>query len=222
MRLYTFLKDKFNLTKSETREFLKEHEVLVDGITPTLLTLVDCNSEIKIDSIEYKVNKEEYVYLAYNKAVGVECTNNTNNPNSIINQVNFDRRIFCVGRLDKDSRGLIILTDDPSLPNLALNKDNHVEKTYICKTKELIDNKFIEMLKKPTMIDNKLTRECKAELIDSNTFKIILLEGMNRQIRKMCKKLGRTVIDLKRIKFGKYLLDIEENNYKLIKKEQII
>jgi len=228
MRLYNFLKDELNLTKSEVKEYFVAHNVYVNDVLSSMLTIVDENSIVKsVSSIDqstryFKYKQKEYIYIAYNKSVGVLCSNDKKNPCSILNFIDSKERIYPIGRLDKDSHGLIILTNDNEFTNLVLNKDNHVEKKYICQTREEIDDLFVERLAKPILIDNKYTKECITKLIDNHTFEIVLREGMNRQIRKMALSLGKKVIDLKRISFGKYILDLEENKYKFIKKEDII
>lgn len=228
MRLYNFLKDELNLTKSEVKEYFVAHDVYVNDVLSSMLTIVDENSIVKsVSSIDqstryFKYKQKEYIYIAYNKPVGVLCTNDKKNPCSILNFIDSKERIYPIGRLDKDSHGLIILTNDNEFTNLVLNKDNHVEKKYICQTREEIDDLFVERLSKPILIDNKYTKECITKLIDNHTFEIVLREGMNRQIRKMALSLGKKVIDLKRISFGKYILDLEKNKYKFIKKEDII
>ncbi len=243
MRLYLYLKNELNLTKSEVKNYFLTHDVYVGDVKASLLTKIDSTSKIysvakddicdnddntldnlRIDKITYfsGPSDEDFIYLAYNKPRGVECTNDKNNPNSILNYINIDKRIYTVGRLDKDSHGLIILTNDNSFPNLVLNKENHVAKKYICVTKEEIDLPFVTKLSEPTLINGKYTKKCITELIDNHTFLIILEEGMNRQIRRMALNLGKRVIDLKRISFGKCQLDLEENEYKFIKKEDII
>ena len=228
MRLYNFLKDELNLTKSELKEYFSTHNVYVNDVLSSMLTIVDENSIIKSvfnkdQSIRYfKCIQKEYIYIAYNKPVGVLCSNDKLDPCSILNFIDCDTRIYPIGRLDKDSHGLIILTNDNKFTNLVLNKDNHVEKKYICRTREEIDDFFVKRLSKPILINNKYTKECLTRLIDNHTFEIVLREGMNRQIRKMALSLGKKVIDLKRISFGSYNLDLEENKYKFIKKEDII
>jgi len=228
MRLYNFLKDELNLTKSEVKEYFVAHNVYVNDVLSSMLTIVEENSVIKsVSSIDHSIKcfkyvQKEYIYIAYNKPVGIVCTNDKKNPCSILNFIDSKERIYPIGRLDKDSHGLIILTNDNKFTNLVLNKDNHVEKKYICQTREEIDDLFVERLSKPILIDNKYTKECITKLIDNHTFEIVLREGMNRQIRKMALSLGKKVIDLKRISFGKYILDLEENKYKFIKKEDII
>lgn len=228
MRLYNFLKDELNLTKSELKAYFSTHSVYVNEVLSSMMTIVDENSIIKsVSSIDqsikyFKYVKKEYIYIAYNKPVGIVCTNDRKNACSLLNFIDSKDRIYPIGRLDKDSHGLIILTNDNKFTNFVLNKDNHVEKKYICQTREEIDDLFVNKLSKPILIDNKYTKECITKLIDNHTFEIVLREGMNRQIRKMALSLGKKVIDLKRVSFGAYNLDLEENHYKFIKKEDIL
>lgn len=221
MRLYNFIKGQYNLTKSEVKDFYLNHKIYVNDSKASLTTIIDNDSKIVIDDKEVLIKKEDIIFIAFNKPVGVECTNDINNLNSIINYIGLDKRVVPIGRLDKDSHGLIILTNDLKACNEFLNKDNHVEKEYIVKTKEEIDLEFIEKISKPQFILNKYSKECIVKYIDNHTFNIILKEGMNRQIRRMAKNLGKTVIDLERIRFGNYKLSEPVGKYKYITKDSI-
>lgn len=220
MRLYNFLKNKYNLSKSELNNFYNNHTILLDDTKATLLSIID-TKVLKIDNQIIDTNIE-LVYYMYNKPIGVECTNNTNIDNNIKSIVNIKERVFPIGRLDKDSRGLIILTNDQAICNEVLNKDNHIEKEYIVKVDKIITEEFITNMSRGVSILNRITKPCIVKRIDDYTFDIILKEGLNRQIRRMCKALNYTVIDLQRIRFGSLVLDIDENCKKLIKLENIL
>lgn len=221
MRLYNFLKQEFNLTKSEEKEFFKNHDIKINDKPAKELSIIDFTSNIFIDGKLYKYIENKSIYIAFNKPIGIECTNDIKKENNIISFINYKERIFPIGRLDKDSHGLIILTNDFNAPNEFLNKDNHVEKEYIVKTKEIIDLEFVDKMSKPILLNNKYTKPCVTKLIDEHTFNIILKEGMYRQIRRMAKSLNKTVIDLKRIRFGNLYLDIDEGKYREINKDNI-
>ena len=160
--------------------------------------------------ITYKgkvIDKEDFVYYLYNKPKGLVCTNDLTNKDSYLKTINLEKRVFCVGRLDKESSGLIILTNDGQYTNELLNPITHVEKEYIVKVKERIDQEFIEKVQKPVVLKGKLTKENKSYLIDEYTFGIILTEGKYHQIRKCVKLAGNFVVELKRIRIGKYSIE---------------
>ena len=166
MRLYNFLKDEFNLTKSKLNDFLNGHLILIDGKKASLQSKFEEGNILTIDNKEYKYKEKEYVYFAYNKPIGITCTLDKDKKDSIVNYINYKERIFPIGRLDKDSHGLIILTNDFKAPNIYLNKDNHVEKEYLVKVINKIDENFIKNIEKPILLDNKYTKECIAYLVD--------------------------------------------------------
>ena len=148
----------------------------------------------------------------YHKPVGVICTNNLNIKNNIINQVNLPYRVFCVGRLDKESSGLIILTNDGAFSNYLANSYENVEKEYIVTLEKPIDQKLLESLKTPITIRNKITKETIVKIINDNSFQIILTDGKYHQIRRLVIRGGNTVKTLKRIRIGKYMLnELKEN-----------
>lgn len=160
----------------------------------------------------YHLSKVPYVYYLYHKPVGVICTNNLNIKNNIINQVNLPYRVFCVGRLDKESSGLIILTNDGAFSNYLANSYENVEKEYIVTLEKPIDQKLLESLKTPITIRNKITKETIVKIINDNSFQIILTDGKYHQIRRLVIRGGNTVKTLKRIRIGKYMLnELKEN-----------
>lgn len=216
MRLYNFLKNKYNLTKSETKDFYNNHLIYINESKATLLSLINENDIICIDGKTVNTNID-YVYYAFYKPIGVECTCNTNIENNIKTYTNIKIRVFPIGRLDKDSEGLILLTNDQEICNKVLNKDNHIEKEYIVSVDKVIDDDFIYNMSNGVEILNTKTQKCTVKKIDDYTFDIILNEGMNRQIRRMCKALGYNVTNLKRVRFGAVNLDLEIGEIRKIK-----
>ncbi len=208
MRLYNFLKNKYNLTKSETKDFYNNHLIYINDSKASLLSIIREEDIIRIDNniIDTNIN---YQYYAFYKPIGIECTCNTNIENNIKTYTNINIRVFPIGRLDKDSEGLIILTNDQEICNKVLNKDNHIEKEYIVTVDNKVDDNFIYNMSNGVEILNTKTLKCVVYKIDDYTFDIILNEGMNRQIRRMCKALGYNVTNLKRVRFGSLKLDLE-------------
>ncbi len=222
MRLYRFINDEFNLTKSQTKKFFLEHKILVDNKIPFQTTIINENSVILIDSKRYFYKKKSYVYLAFNKPKGIVCTNDRLKEGNISSFLNLSFRLSCIGRLDKDSSGLIILTNDGKFSFDCLNSNNHVEKKYYVEVDKDIDECFLKKMANGILIKKKVTKNCELIKVNNYSFYIILKEGMNRQIRRMCMACNRKVLVLKRVQFGKLKLnDLEEGKYIYINKDTI-
>lgn len=221
MRLYNFLKNKYNLTKSEVNDFYNNHSIYIGNTKALLLSKINDNDKLYIDNLLIDTNIT-YLYYAFNKPAGVECTCSHLVENNIKDYTNIKERVFPIGRLDKDSEGLIILTNNQEICNKVLNKDNHIEKEYVVRVDKTITSEFINNMSNGVRILNTKTKECIVNKIDDYTFDIILKEGMNRQIRRMCKALGFNVLNLERIRFGKLKLDLKLGEIKQISLEDFI
>ncbi len=156
-------------------------------------------------------HKTEKIYLALNKPKGIECTTNTSVKDNIVDFVNYPERIFPIGRLDKNSEGLILLTNDGDIVNKILRSRNEHEKEYIVKVGRLIDASFLHHMSHGVPILGTITKKCKVEEIDPFQFRIVLTQGLNRQIRRMCEALDYDVKSLKR----KRIMNIELGNLPL-------
>lgn len=152
-------------------------------------------------------NKPPLVYIALNKPRGIECTTNQRTPNNIVDFVHHKERIFPVGRLDKDSEGLILLTNDGDIVNKILRARNHHEKEYIVMVNKPITEDFLRKMSNGVPILDTVTRKAFVEKIDDTTFRIILTQGLNRQIRRMTEYLGYRVVFLRRIRIMNIKLD---------------
>lgn len=223
MRLHQFLKDQFRLCKSEVQSFNHDHNVMVNGIPDKWLSyIIKPNDVISVDGKIYEIKKEENVYLLLNKPVGITCTNDRNVDNNLRDYVNFDKRIFPVGRLDKDSCGIIILTNDGKIFNQILDQNNHIEKEYLLHVDHPINNIFLDLMSRGVPILNSVTKPCKMEYVSPCEFKITLQEGMNRQIRRMCKFFGYRVISLQRIRIGHLVIDnLAEGQFRYLTSDEI-
>jgi len=215
MRLHNFLKNKYNLTKSELKPFMENNNVLVDSKKASLTTVVNYDSKIEINGelVDFHI---DYKYYAFYKPRGIVCTNNRNVDYNLSEYINFEYRLFPIGRLDKDSEGLLVLTNDQAICNKFLSKDNHIEKEYLVEVDKPIDEKFIFNMSNGVNILNTITKKCICKKIDDYTFDIILKEGLNRQIRRMTKVFNRNVVRLKRIRFGKLKLELYPSEIKEI------
>lgn len=155
--------------------------------------------------------KKKLVYLIFNKPIGVECTTDVNTKNNIIDFIGYPKRIFPVGRLDKDSEGLIFLTNDGDVVNRILRSDNNNDKEYIVHVNKKISTDFLVRMRKGVQLKNILTKSCEIKKINNYSFKIILTQGLNRQIRKMCRHFDYKVKFLKRIR----IIDISLGNLRV-------
>lgn len=144
--------------------------------------------------------KPETLYIAFNKPIGVVCTTDPKEPKNIIRFINHPQRLFPVGRLDKDSQGLIFLTNDGDIVNKILRAGNRHEKEYIVQVAQQVTAQFVKQMSEGLPILGTTTQKCRVEQIDGHTFKIILTQGLNRQIRRMCEFLGYEVVRLKRVR----------------------
>jgi 23S rRNA pseudouridine2604 synthase len=165
---------------------------------------------VAVDSFPINAKKKHH-YIAFNKPIGVTCTTDTKDKTNIIDFINFSERIFPIGRLDKDSSGLILLTDDGDVVNNILRKENNHEKEYLVRVNRPIESDFVKKMTAPMIIDRIQTKPCKVKVTSKHEFRIILTQGLNRQIRKMCQNLGYRVTDLIRIR----IMDIHLGTIKI-------
>ena len=160
---------------------------------------------------------DDMVYIAFNKPLGVTCTTDRRDPSNIIDYIGFDERIFPVGRLDKNSSGLILLTNDGSIVNKLLRAENGHEKEYLVMVNRPYDKNFLRSMESGVPVLGQLTLPCKLKPAGDRTFKIILHQGLNRQIRRMCEYLGYKVTRLKRIRFINISLgDLETGKWRYL------
>ncbi|MFR1707758.1 MAG: pseudouridine synthase [Clostridium sp.] len=185
-------------SRRETNRLIEEGRVKVNGVISTPGQWVELEDEILIDDKPIEAKKK--VYIALNKPVGITCTAASDVKDNIINFINYNEYIFPVGRLDKETHGLIIMTNDGDLANKILNSDNYHEKEYVVTVDRKIKDEFIEHMSSGVYILGQKTRPCRVTKIDEYTFTIILTQGLNRQIRRMSKALGYNVIDLERVR----------------------
>ncbi|HET8810392.1 MAG TPA: 23S rRNA pseudouridine(2604) synthase RluF [Flavobacteriaceae bacterium] len=159
--------------------------------------------------------KEKPVYLAFNKPIGIVCTTDTRvEKDNIIDFINYPVRIFQIGLLDKPSEGLILLTNDGDIVNKILRSKNNNEKEYIVTVDRLINPDFMERMQNGVPILDTLTKKCEVEKLSNHTFRIVLTQGLNRQIRRMCEYLGYEVTALKRVRIMNILLDVPVGKYR--------
>ena len=199
MRLNKFLSETGLCSRREADAWIESGRVQVNGTTAVLGTQVADGDEVRLDG-QPVVRKPERVYLALNKPVGIECTTDRSVPGNIVDFVGHRERIFPIGRLDKDSEGLILLTNDGDIVNRVLRAEHEHEKEYIVSVDRPLTPGFLEGMAHGVPILDIVTNPCKVRQVGRNTFRIVLTQGLNRQIRRMCEHFDYTVRGLQRVR----------------------
>lgn len=199
MRINKFLAESGVCSRREADRHIENGDVTINGELATLGSKVNPGDAVVFRG-KLLTPVEEKVYLAFNKPIGVECTASKDVANNIIEYINYPTRIFPVGRLDKKSEGLILLTNDGELSNGILKARHYHEKEYKVKVNRPYDDTFIDKMQSGVPILDTVTRPCKIKRVDATTFEIVLTQGLNRQIRRMCEALGYEVVRLKRFR----------------------
>ncbi|NMH24166.1 23S rRNA pseudouridine(2604) synthase RluF [Flavobacterium solisilvae] len=220
-RINKFLSETGYCSRREADKLLEQGRITINGVIPELGTKVSAEDEIRVDGKLIREKTEKPIYLAFNKPVGIECTTNQNVRDNIVDYINYPKRIFPIGRLDKASEGLIFMTDDGDIVNKILRARNNHEKEYIVTVNRPITDRFIERMGNGIPIIDTVTKKCKVEQISKFVFKIILTQGLNRQIRRMCEYLGYEVTALKRIRIINISLDVHVGRYRDLTDDEI-
>ena len=220
-RITTYLSEVGFCSRRKADDYISDGRVYINGQPALLGSKVNIEDEISVDGeiIQYKDKKK--VYIAFNKPVGIECTGNHKVKDNIIDYINHKERLFTIGRIDKQSEGLILLTNDGDIVNNVLRAENRKEKEYIVTVNKKITTEFIDKMRKGVRIMGRITRKCFVKKIHENRFKIILTQGMNRQIRRMCEVLGYRVTKLKRVRIMDIHLDTKVGEYRNLNNDEI-
>jgi len=224
-RINKFLSEVGYCSRREADKLIDAGRVTINGVIPEMGTKITANDVVAVDGVEITNTKTSFVYLAFNKPVGIVCTTDTGvEKDNIIDFINYPKRIFPIGRLDKPSEGLILLTDDGDIVNKILRASNNHEKEYIVTIDKPISQTFIERMSGgiPLAELNKTTKKCQVEKLGTYKFKIILTQGLNRQIRRMCDYLNYEVQTLKRVRIMNIKLDTPVGEYRELTKEEFI
>jgi len=220
-RLNKFISEKGYCSRREADKLIEDGRVTINGIVPQMGTKVKPSDKVCIDGVSINETEEKLVYLAFNKPEGIECTTNIDVPDNIIDYIDYPTRIFPVGRLDKYSSGLILLTNDGEIVNKILRARNNHDKEYLVRVDRPISKEFIKQMGNGVPILDTVTRKCRVEKITSFTFKIILTQGLNRQIRRMCSFLDYEVVELKRMRILNISLDLPLGQYRDLEEEEL-
>lgn len=221
-RINKYLSEIGYCSRREADKLIEAGRVTINGEIPEMGTKIAPDDVVAVDGVILKDTNNSFVYLAFNKPVGIVCTTDTRvEKNNIIDFINYPKRIFPIGRLDKPSEGLIFLTDDGDIVNKILRASNNHEKEYIVTVDKPISQTFIERMSSGIPILDTITKKCKVKKIDTYTFKIILTQGLNRQIRRMCEYLNYEVQTLKRIRIMNIKLDVPVGKYRELTTEEL-
>jgi len=222
-RLNKYLSEAGYCSRREADRLINAGRVTVNGSVPEMGTKVAPSDTVKVDGETISGKQNDFVYLAFNKPVGIVCTTDTRvERDNIIDFINYPIRIFPIGRLDKPSEGLILLTNDGDIVNKILRASNNHEKEYIVTVDKPISQTFIERMSGGIYLEDlgQRTKKCKVTKIDRYTFSIILTQGLNRQIRRMCEYLNYEVQTLKRVRIMNIKLDVPLGTYRELRKEE--
>ena len=220
-RLNKFLSETGFCSRREADKLIEQGLVTINGSVPEMGTKVTPNDEVRVNGKLIREKTAKNIYLAFNKPPGIECTTNLGVANNIVDYINFPERIFPIGRLDKASEGLIFMTNDGDIVNKILRARNNHEKEYIVTVNRPITDRFIERMANGIPILETVTRKCKVEQISKFVFRIILTQGLNRQIRRMCEYLDYEVTALKRTRIINISLDVPLGRFRHLTKNEI-
>ncbi len=215
-RINKYLSEVGYCSRRRADRLIEEGKVTINGVVIEIGTKVEDDDKIEVEGQRIKKStKQKKIYLAFNKPVGIVCTTDRRiEPNNIIDFVNYPTRIFPIGRLDKESEGLIFLTNDGDIVNKILRARNNHEKEYIVSLNRQINSKFIQSMSNGVQILETITKNCFVEQLGPKKFRIILTQGLNRQIRRMCEALGYKVKKLKRVRIMNIKLDLPTGKYR--------
>ena len=220
MRINKLLSNLGICSRREANRYIEDGRVKVNGALCTPGKWVEETDNILID--DQPALQKKRVYIALNKPVGITCTAEKTVKDNIIDYINYPEYIFPIGRLDKLSQGLIILTNDGEFANKIMNSENDHQKEYVVKVDKPFDDDFIKNMSLGVDLGDKITRPCKVYRVNDDTFRIIITQGLNRQIRRMSKKFRFNVLELKRIRILNLKIDgIEYGEFRNISKEEI-
>ena len=224
IRLNKYLSDAGICSRRAADRAIEEGQVIVNGKVAVVGQRVTSDDQIMYNGTMVSNANKRPILIAYNKPVGIVCTAEKKEKNNIIDHIGYEERIYPIGRLDKDSTGLILLTNQGDLVNKIMRGANAHEKEYIVSVDKEIDGQFIKKMSEGVYLDELevTTRKCKVRKLSKYEFNIILTQGLNRQIRRMCQMLGYRVKTLKRVRIMNIkLADLKEDTYRDVTAEEL-
>tara|TARA_B100001989_G_scaffold141147_1_gene100286 strand:+ start:2726 stop:3448 length:723 start_codon:yes stop_codon:yes gene_type:complete len=224
IRINKYLSEVGYCSRRIADRLIEEGKVTINGKIPRKGAKVEEDDLVEVEGQRIgKSAKQKNIYLAFNKPVGIVCTTDRRvEKDNIIDFINYPKRIFPVGRLDKPSEGLIFLTDDGDIVNKILRARNNHEKEYIVSVNRPINNDFIQKMSNGVEILETTTKNCSVKKLGQKKFKIILTQGLNRQIRRMCEALGYRVKSLRRVRIMNIKLDVPTGKYREFTYEELL
>ena len=222
VRLNKYLSEIGHCSRRAADKLIDAGRIQVNGQKVVMGQKVSPRDRIEIDGILIEDHQEQNVYLAFNKQVGIVCTTDTRvEKDNIIDYINYPSRIFPIGRLDKPSEGLILLTNDGDIVNKIIRARNNHEKEYIVTVNKPVTTEFVEKMANGIPILDTVTRKCFVEQIHKKQFRIVLTQGLNRQIRRMCEYLDYRVVKLKRTRIMNIELNLGVGKYRDLTKKEL-
>ncbi len=224
IRINKYLSEAGYCSRRGADRLVEEGKVTINGEISEMGTKVNEGDQVEVEGqIIQKSTKQKNIYLAFNKPIGIVCTTDRRvEPDNIIDFINYPTRIFPIGRLDKPSEGLILLTNDGDIVNKILRARNNHEKEYVVSLNHPINSDFIQRMSNGVEILGVKTKNCLVHQLGPKKFKIILTQGLNRQIRRMCESLGYRVQSLKRVRIMNIELDVPTGKYRELTKEELL
>ena len=221
-RINKYLSEVGYCSRRAADKLIEQGRVTINGKIPEMGTKVVPGDDVSVDGEAVSTPLEKPVYLAFNKPIGIVCTTDSRvEKDNIIDFINYPKRIFPIGRLDKPSEGLIFLTNDGDIVNKILRARNNHEKEYLVTVDKPIRADFLKKMRNGVPILDTITRNCEVSQVSTNQFRIILTQGLNRQIRRMCEYLGYRVKKLKRIRIMNVHLDLPVGKWRDLTAEEL-
>ncbi len=221
-RINKFLSEIGYCSRREADKLVEQKRISINDRIAVMGDKIGDKDVVLVDGKPLNRQNEKRIYIALNKPKGIVCTTDTRREkNNIVDFVNYPERIFPIGRLDKDSTGLILLTNDGDIVNKILRARNNHEKEYLVTVKPAITQDFVNKMSSGIPILDTITRECYVEQVDKFRFKIILTQGLNRQIRRMCEYLGYRVTKLERYRIMNIHLDIPLGQWRHLSEKEL-
>ena len=222
-RINKYLSEVGYCSRRASDKLIDEGRVRINGAVTEKGSKVLPGDIVSVDGKKINEPKEDFIYLAFNKPVGIVCTTDTiREKNNIIDFINYPKRIFPIGRLDKPSEGLIFLTNDGDIVNKILRARNNHEKEYEVTVNKPITREFVKKMSEGIPILGTITRRCYVRQNSTHTFTIILTQGLNRQIRRMCEFLDYQVTKLKRVRIMNIKLDVPLGKWRYLNEDEIL
>lgn len=222
-RINKYLSEVGYCSRRVADSLIEEGKVTINGEIPEMGTKVEDGDQVEVEGQKIENStKHEKIYLVFNKPAGIVCTTDRRvESDNIIDFIKYPTRIFPIGRLDKPSEGLIFLTNDGDIVNKILRARNNHEKEYIVSVNRPINRDFIQSMSNGVEILDTITKNCFVKQLGPKKFRIILTQGLNRQIRRMCESLGFRVKSLKRVRIMNIKLDVSTGEYREFTKEEL-